>query len=568
MTKLHIRWRSIKVATLVVSACCTAATAHAFKFETAPDWEVNLDNSIAYSMGWRMQEQDSRILNHTIFSAGDAKFSKGDMVTNRISDLIEFQAVYQGKMGFRTSASIWKDFAYNDNVKLSPAVSTALGGATSYTNNKYSNTTKRYFMEGGEFLDAFVFLNAEVGGTPVYAKAGRLTQYWGNSFFFGFSNIAYSQSPIDYIKGFSQPGSEIKELFMPRKQILLAADISPELSVAAQYFFEYRPNRYPEAGTYLGFFDILFNGPQMAIPVGLIHNNGIKNPKNNNGNWGLKVSWAPDWVGGDLGFYYRQFDEVHPWLAGIDPSTTAGGAATMALFNPVAQKAKLFGISFEKSFGLLSLGLELNQRRHTALYSFPLLAADEGARGTITNFIANTLVQVGTTPLWDSGIFIAELSYTHLNSVTSNAGAYFGLGTANCLKNFAGPGGTWRDGCATNNSLAIAMLFDPQWLQVYPGIDIDMPMSYTWGAHGNPAYAASPFYAQGTNIYSIGVKATYQQKHSLSLTYSGYNWRTNGTGDTPAFQGVGTQAYSGFGGAGAPSLNDRGWLQLQYKTSF
>ena len=203
-----------------VLAITATSSANAFRFETPPDWVVNLDNSIAYSMGWRMQEQDSRILNHTVFSAGDAKFNKGDMVTNRISDLIEFQAVYQGKMGFRTSASVWKDFAYNDNVKLSPAVSAALGGATSYTNNKYSNTTKRYFMEGGEFLDAFVFLNSDIGGTPVYAKAGRLTQYWGNSFFFGFSNIAYSQSPIDYIKGFSQPGSEIKELFLPRKQVL------------------------------------------------------------------------------------------------------------------------------------------------------------------------------------------------------------------------------------------------------------------------------------------------------------------------------------------------------------
>jgi hypothetical protein len=557
------RWCSKKAVVLSISACFSAGAAQAFKVDTSPEWDVNFDNSIQYTAGWRAQNMDPKIGNHLFMSQGDYKFpKKGDMVTNRVQDLIEFQGIYKQQAGFRVSASIWKDMAYNDDAKTNPN-NPAFGALNAYPSGHYSDFTNRYFREGGELLDSFIFVNTVIGDTPVYAKAGRLTQYWGNAFFFGFSNIGYSQSPVDYIKGFSQPGSEVKELFLPRKQILLSAELTPELSVAGQYFFEHRPNRYPESGTYLGFSDILFDGNPGAGALagyGITQNDGMVKPPSDNHDWGLKVSWSPKWAGGDMGFYYRQFDEVDPWLALVNPTTGH-------LQDTFAQKAKLIGFSYEKSFGLISTGFEVSQRRDTALNSATLVATNEGAKGTITNVIANTMVQLGKTPLWDTGILLAELSYTRLNSVTGNANLYNGVGTANCLKDgVPGTVGSWRDGCSTKNSLAFAMLFNPQWLQVFPGIDIELPISYTWGVHGNPAYRAGSFYAQGTNIYSIGVKATYQAKTSLTLQYNGYRWRPGGTADNGL--GAGLPAYAGFGGNGAVALNDRGWFQVMLKSSF
>lgn len=554
---------SRSVVAFAVSACCSVGNAHAFKIDTSPDWEMTIDNSIMYNAGWRAQSMEPRIGNHLFMAQGDYKFSKkGDAVTNRVSDLIEFQGTYRQKTGFRVSASIWKDYAYGDEAKTNPN-NPAFAALNAYPSGHYSDFTNRYFRQGGEFLDAFVFANGEIGNTPVYAKAGRLTQYWGNAFFFGFSNIAYSQSPIDYIKGFTQPGSEVKELFLPRKQISLSADLTPELSVTGQYFFEFRPNRYPESGTYLGFFDILFNGNPgggALAGFGITENDGMVKPPNNNGNWGVKMTWSPKGTEADMGFYYRQFDEVDPWTALINPTTGH-------LQQTFARKAKLIGFSLEKSFGLVSTGLEINQRRGTALNSAALVASNEGAKGTLTNVIGNAMVQLGKNAIWDTGILLAEFSYTHLNSVTGNESLYNGVGRAACLKN-AVPGttGSWRDGCATKNALAVALLFDPQWMQVMPGIDIDMPISYTWGVHGNPAYRAGGFYAQGTNIYSMGVRATYHSKTSLALQYNGYRWRPSDTADNGL--GAGMPAFAGFGGNGAVSLNDRGWVSLTLKTSF
>lgn len=537
-------------------ALFTAATAHAYKFDTPEDWSVNLDNSPQYSLGWRAQSMDPKIGNHLVFAQGDYKFpNKGDMVTDRVQDLMEFQAVYQHSMGVRFSGSAWKDFAYNDSANQNPAFSFI----NAYPGGHYTDYVDRYFLKGGELLDAFAFANTEIDGKPVYAKLGRLAQYWGNAFFFGFSNIAYSQSPIDYIKGFSQPGSEVKELFLPRDQILLSTELSPELSISAEYFLEFEPNRYPESGTYLGFFDVLFSGPPTAGALPLPGNAGLVDPPHDDRDFGLKLAWSPSWAGGDMGFYYRQFDEVHPWLALVNPTTGY-------LQNTFPRDTRLLGFSFEKSFGLVSTGLEINKRFHTGLLSASLASTNEGASGDLTNVIANAFVQLGKSPLYDSGVLLAEFTFTHLDTVNRNANLFNGVDTPNCHKNGTAAQGDWRDGCATRNALAFATLFDPQWLQVLPSLDLDMPMSFTWGIQGNPAYTGGTFYEQGTNLYSIGIKATYEAKNSVALNYIGYRWRPNGSADNGLGQGL--EAYAGFGGAGAPSLNDRAWWQLQLKTSF
>ena len=108
---------SARILTIVLSVFLSSnAFALTWDFD---DWTVNFDNSIAYSMGFRAQSQNSKILNHPVFYSGDEKFpDRGDIVTNRISDLMEFQAVYKGDAGIRVSGSGWKDFAYDDDEEV------------------------------------------------------------------------------------------------------------------------------------------------------------------------------------------------------------------------------------------------------------------------------------------------------------------------------------------------------------------------------------------------------------------------------------------------------------------
>lgn len=556
---------------LIGATVAGGGVAEAREFPLGEDWVLSLDNSLQYTAGVRTQARNSNIGNQLFFSQGDYKFNQGDLITSRIQDLIELQAVRSRDLGIRVTGSLWYDPAYDDVARTNPS-NPAYAGLNTYPSGHYGSYTRRFFLRGGELLDAFVFANTEIAGIPTYLKLGRLTQQWGNAFFFGFSNIAYSQHPVDFIKGFSQPGSEVKELFLPRTQAMLTATLTPELSVSGQYFFEFRPNRYPEAGTYLGFFDILYNsaGPGALAPLGLTRNDGMVIPGDKisrddsfylHNDFGVKVAWSPSWAGADLGFYFRQFDEVDPWLALINPSTGA-------IQNTFAQHTKLLGLSLQKSFGSVSTGFEVSTRFGTALQTASLVPANKGATGTLTNGIANSMIQLGSSPLWNTGVLIAEVSYTHLHEVTGNRSLYNGVDGPNCFKSnnpALGPG-SWKDGCATDDAVHAAVLFIPQWQQVFPGFDFEMPISITSGLYGNAAYRAGAFYAQGSYIYSVGVKTTYHSRHSASLAYNGYYWRPGAVADNGL--GAGQNAYAGFGGNGPVSLNDRGWVQLQLKTSF
>jgi hypothetical protein len=333
---------------------------------------------------------------------------------------------------------------------------------------------------------------------------------------------------------------------------MVTAEISPELSLSAQYFFEFRANRFPEGGTYLGPFDILYKGPNSSGAVGaaipVVGTAGtVVEPKNNNSNFGLKATWSPGWAAGDLGFYYRQFDDVQPWAL-LAPGT-------VNVQSVYAQKSKLIGLSYEHTFGTTSTGFEMSYRKDTALSTG---FANVGATGDILNVVANAFVQLGTTPFYQTGTLIAEVTYTQLLSVTKNPQVYQGLGYAGCPTN-----NKW-DGCATKRALAVGFVFEPQWLQTFPGWDLSMPSSLTLGVKGNPAYAAGAFYAQGTQIYSIGIRGTYLSKSTVTLQYNGYHWRTG-----PMGPGAGAgPAYAGTGGNGPVALNDKGWVQLSFKTSF
>lgn len=540
-----------------IAAVSAAGTAHAFKIDADPDWKINLDNSVMYTAGWRAQSINPFVANNPFFHQGETRFGKGNMVTNRVQDLIEFQAIYQDNMGVRVTGSAWKDWAYKDNISGNPALLAM--GLNDYPNG-ISDYTKRYHYQGGELLDAFVFGNKKLGDTTWHAKVGRLTQYWGNAFYFGFSNIAYGQAGVDNIKGFSQPGSELKELFLPRKQILLSADISPELSVAGQYFFEFGANRYPEGGTYFGAADFLYKGPTsvpaLAGVAGGPVTAGTENkPKANNGNFGAKVAWSPEWAKGDLGFYYRVLDDPHPWaLFDINAARTGG-----SVHLDYAQKVKLYGLSYERTFGTVSSAVEVSYRQNTGLNStlgtFQPGVASHGATGDIVNVIANALIQLGRTPLYDTGLLIAELSHTHLVKVTGNESMYNGVGHAGC------GGGTKWTGCSTKDATALWVMFEPQWLQVFPGVDLSMPTSYAWGIKGLPAYGAGAFYAQGTGIYNIGVKALIDGKHSIALSYNGLNWRSRDIVNGPVGPMYGS-------GTGAHALKARDWISLSFKTSF
>jgi Protein of unknown function (DUF1302) len=560
--------------------------AHAFKIDTgSSDWDVNWDNTVSYNLGMRAEGIDPMIGNNPNFDDGDYKFSNaGDIVTNRLSLVSEFTAAYQGYVGIRLSGSAWKDFAYGSGNATNPGVYSP--GVTyqsigAYPNGHYGSYTNRYFVQGAQLLDGFAFYNTEVAGKALYFKAGQFTEYWGNSLLSPTQGISYAQGAVDGIKAYNSPGTQTKELFLPRPQISMTAQVTPQVSLSGQYDLGWQANRLITGGTYLEANDAVAQGPSGLFiaslpgavrplfgmppggPFGYVvpQGNATNAPPPVNNNFGVKLGWTPTFMDGAMGFYYRRFDESQPWVLTDWKKFPVVGLLPTDYHLGYNQGVQLLGYSLDTTIGNVSTGFEASYRRNTALNSgltSAILNQTQGAKGDVLNLVANAIVPLTRSPLWQTGTLTAEIGYTHLLSVTQNAALFNGVDNkALC------PSGDKWNGCSTKNYVGFGVVFQPQWLQVFPGVDLSMPITVQGGIYGtNPINPGSNGGAQGAFSYSLGMQALIRQKTTVTLSYIGYHAHVNTTSTTPS--GLPYDA----SGNGLIDLNDRPWVSLTLQSAF
>ena len=535
----------------MVMAAVGSPVANALTFETE-DWKGYFDNTVTYNLGIRARNVDNKIGNNPSFDESEYKFeNRGDVVTNRFNLVTELGGTYHDKTSLRVSAQGWHDFAYDDDVEGNPgnfAPGVPYKSLAAYTSGHYGNGVEHDYITGGRLLDAFVQYADSFDEHPYTARLGRNTQFWGNGLFFPFQSISYSQGAVDGIAGAAAPGTPTKALFLPRNQVNLTGQLTSSFALGFQYFLERAENQLPQGGTFLAPVDFLFTGQDnlLGIPRGTNeHADEI------NDNFGLNASWqaTPDTT---VGFYYRKLDEVQPWAPLL--RFEDGHPSYFVGYN---QDVKLYGMSLDMPLGESSLGMELSYRDGTALGTKGSLVADDpkrGATGNVVNAIANVVVPLSTTPLYETGTFTTELAYTRVLSVDStNKALYNGEGYAGCV------GNKW-DGCSTRNATSLAVSFAPEWIQVAPGLNLSMPTTVITGLDGNAGVLGGV--AQGSYKFSVGVAGTYLAKHTLKIEYIGSRARAGNTIRTPAGQPV----YEG--GNGGFMLNDRDWVSITAQTNF
>lgn len=521
------------------------ASAFEIKLDDNPDVAMRWDNTVKYNAGWRVEGRDNLLGDNWVSQATNWGWDKGDLVTNRFDVLSEFDFVYKQDHGFRLSGTAWNDFAFNDTVRGNPAYQAA-GLGTAYPNNKFTNPVKRYYKRSGELLDAFVFTRLDVGDVPLNIRAGRHNIYWGESLFSLGDGVSYGQGALDLRKATSTPGIEAKELFLPQNQLSAGAQLTDNVSLAANYSLEWDPHRFPEGGTYLGGADLSFLGGTnfLGFPVvGDLDSGPHKKPGNRGNSWGVMSKIKSETLGGDLGVYYRRFDDRYPTMV----------ATPQFLFNAYAEGVKLYGLSFSRLVGSVSVSGELSRRENTTLVS----NGAGLARGDTWHALVNAIAYFGKTPLFDSAPLTVELTYSRLDSVSDSTKAFFKHKSYGC-------NGGIKAGCATNDAWGVNVAFTPTWFQVSPGINLTMPVNFGMGLKGN---SPAPLGAnKGAGAWSVGVGLDVFSKYNINLTYNDYiGGYSTGPNATPV-PGVGAQTWAGTNGAGI--LHDRGWVALTLKTVF
>jgi hypothetical protein len=168
---------------------------------------------LRYSLGMRAHKQDEAILANPNSDDGDRNFKNHSVVTNCFDLLSELDLVWQKDYGARVSAAAWWDPAYNSLDNTSVATANTLSDGVPVA-GQLSPFTKRYAKgASAEWLDAFAFVNFDVGGVPVKMKAGQHTVYWGRACFWAASCTASPTRRTPWTCGKASPLPEPR----PRK---------------------------------------------------------------------------------------------------------------------------------------------------------------------------------------------------------------------------------------------------------------------------------------------------------------------------------------------------------------
>ncbi len=530
---------------LALGILCIAAKAHAVEISTgSPDLVVRWDNQIRYNLATRVERQDPNVLRSPNNDDGDRNFKKGSLVANRLDLFSEFDVTYQKRLGFRVSAAGWNDAAYNSLDGNSVQTSNHLvSGAPALG---LSDSVKRLYQgPSGEILDAFVFGRFDLGEMPLNVKLGQHNLFWGETFFNPLHGVSYGQGALDLRKSAASPGTEAKELFRPRNALSGVLQVNPDLSVAGQYFLDWENTKISEPGTYRSATDFVLDGGESFIagPNRFIRQADITPRKR--GDWGLAAFLRPSWLDGSLGLYYRETSDMQP-QAQINPVRQ-----TLTFVYP--DGIKIVGISMGTNLAGASIGFEANYRTGMPLNTLgvvspaiPLPARGEtnGPRGNTFHAVLNAQTTFNKTPMFDSAMLIAEVAFNRLLKVTDGAAFYAGNSPTAGLQK------------STKDFVGVGISFTPTWFQVFPGVDLSMPMFVNTGVSGTSAIANGGW--KGAGSYSIGLSAVYKEVYRFDLTYvdSFGKYETNSAGVITS-------------NAGPQSLTkDRGSIGLTFKYTF
>lgn len=530
-------------------------SAHAFPVDSGnPDLKINFDNTIKYSAAYRLKSPSSSLTQDVNLDDGDRNFRRG-VISNRVDLLTELDVAYKD-VGARVSAASWYDSVYNRGNDNDSPMTVNHGQAAT---DRFAGATRRQMGRNVELLDAFVYGKADIDDMQAAGRAGRHALQWGETLFFGVNGVAGGQAPVDLARLLMTPNAQFKEILRPVNQLSGTLQLNSELSLGAYYQLEWRPTLLPPSGSFLSAVDTVGAGAERmylpAVAPGLRLDRGSDMKAADSGQGGVRLRYAPTGVDLDLGLYALRFHSKTPQIyvrPGTNPTFPKIGEYALAYHEGV----QAYGVSASTHVGDVNVALELSARRNQDLVSSPVNLPAVGKPDADND--RNPAYAVGDTlhgnlsavyvfgpraGLWDGGALVGEIGWNRVTAVTSNRAAL--------------------DPNATRDAVALRFVFEPQYFQVLPGLDLSIPVGVGYNPYGR-SRALTNFNGgveRGGDL-TVGVNANYLNAWRFGLSYTGF-WGPRGSWLTPV-NGAPVDAKI----SNKNSLADRNFIAFSAQRSF
>lgn len=519
-----------RVAGSLAAVFATASgSAWALDLNPGGDWQVRWDNTVKYSSGYRLQSQQSELIDPVSVRAnsddGDRSFDRG-LVSNRADILSEFDVQRNG-FGLRLSAAAWYDTVYNRTNDHDSPIS---ANRSSVPYNEFTPGTREMAGRNAEMLDWFVFGRNDLDGKTLSYRLGQHSLIWGTSMFFGMNGMAKGMAPIDVYK-LSIPGTQAKETTIPVPQLSSTLQLTEDTSVEGFLQFKYRATRLHPAGSYLSSTDMLGDGAERmyignptanrcgdtAVPPAQRFNNcylnynGIDDSGAKN-NFGFALNTRNETLNADLGFYAISYSDTST----IIQTNTGGGS--YKLVTPDKQ-VRAFGMSVAKLVGDANVGLEISMRdgQPLAVKEGVITAADTSyVTGRTAHMNLSWTLLNGATALWEGSSLVGEFAANHVMSiddVRTNVAGRYPVGTEKVNRD------------RHESSAGVRVIFTPTWYQALAGVDLSVPINVGWSFRGASMIDTSfPFGGspdRGGELI-LGLTGVYLNKWIANLSWINY----------------------------------------------
>lgn len=274
---------------------------------------------------------------------GNLNYAEGDAFTTYLKGSHELLLKMPAEVTVMARANWVRDFSATETTGIlsattPPALADGLSGPA-----------RDDLKFKGRVLDLWVSKGFQVGEQQARVRVGNQVISWGESLFLpGGIN---STNAMDIMR-LSQPGTQLKEVFLPAPMVSVASGVAEGLNVEAYVQTNWNKSYFPPSGSYWSVVNGLGKG---ADAYGLADVDA-----RNSGQWGAAVRYAPPGTQLNLGAYVLNYHDKTPNFSFNADRAGAFGWA-------YAENRKLFGVSANFPVGDWAVGTELSYRPRDAV---------------------------------------------------------------------------------------------------------------------------------------------------------------------------------------------------------
>ncbi|MBU0541568.1 MAG: DUF1302 domain-containing protein [Gammaproteobacteria bacterium] len=592
-TRTHVAVRNMIAAGLFAAAVMPVQAAN---FQIG-DFDLSVNSTVSAGTSFRVEGQDLSLIsaNNTTASGqrgtgrsntgddGNLNFQKGDTFSTIVKGVHDFE-LKKDNYGFFSRVKWFYDYTLSKKDVFHGHEPTGNARNQRLEDSGFHPYAR---FDGIDLLDAFGYINTNVGGMPLDLRLGKQVISWGESTFI-LSPIA-GLNTLD-VSAFRRPGAELKEGFTPSEMLYANLGLTDTTSLEGFVQLKWRKTVPEGCGTYFSTSDFvadgcdrlafqggpLASGPlagqtitdQQNFQFGTFVNRVQDRQPDDGGQFGLALRSYFESLDAELGVYAMQYHSRLP-LASLSkgaigntptaptPGVTFGPTASSGYVIDYPEDQQVFGASFATNVGGWAWSGEVSMAKDqpiqinandllaAGLTNGSPAAAPAGVAARIRNApnnsivngfdrfdvtqIQNTFIKTFDRALGSSQVvLVAEAAAVFVDDLpevtTSNATSGIRYGRA-AVFGSAGASGD-KNGFVTEFAWGYRLRTQATYRDVFLGIDL-IP-SLAW-SHDVDGYSPEPGQAfnEGRQSVGLGLGFEFDANTKASINYTTFTNAAN-----------------------------------------